>query len=117
MKANRAKEILTQLAETLPSRTYGNDGLAYRLEEAFYSNKPRKVDNFEIALEDRFGGEDQGTQYWMVLSITNTDTDKVTYVRFNGWYESYSGHEWHDSGNDLEIVEPKEVKVTEWETV
>jgi len=40
-------------------------------------------------LEDRYGGEDQGTDYWSVYSFTNGN--EVVFIKFDGWYASYDG--------------------------
>ena len=58
--------------------------------------------------EDNFGGEGQGDDYWSVYSFTN-GTD-VVYVKFNGWYASYSGSEF----SEWFFVEPKKVEVVKY---
>ena len=58
--------------------------------------------------EDSFGGEGQGDDYWAVYSFTN-GTD-VVYVKFSGWYASYSGSEF----TEWFFVEPKKVEVVQY---
>lgn len=58
--------------------------------------------------EDNFGGEGQGEDYWSVYSFTN-GTD-IVYVKFNGWYASYSGSEF----TEWFFVEPKKVEVVQY---
>lgn len=58
--------------------------------------------------EDSFGGEGQGDDYWSVYSFTN-GTD-VVYVKFSGWYASYSGSEF----TEWFFVEPKKVEVVQY---
>ena len=58
--------------------------------------------------EGHFGGEGQGDDYWTVYSFTN-GTD-VVYVKFQGWYASYSGSEF----TEWFFVEPKKVEVVEY---
>lgn len=61
--------------------------------------------------ENNFGGEGQGDDYWSVYSFTN-GTD-VVYVKFNGWYASYSGSEF----TEWFFVEPKKVEVVQYVAV
>jgi hypothetical protein len=41
--------------------------------------------SFELV--DRYGGEDQGSDYWSVYSFT--DGQEVVFIKFDGWYASY----------------------------
>lgn len=84
------------------------DELYYCLE--FKAQK--QLDQFNIKLEQQFGGEGQGDQYWMILSIFNKESKETTYIKFDGWYSSQCGHEWH--GNDFSFVVPAKVQVIEW---
>lgn len=43
--------------------------------------------NFELV--DRYGGEDQGSDYWSVYSFT--DGMELVFIKFDGWYASYEG--------------------------
>jgi hypothetical protein len=38
---------------------------------------------------DRYGGEDQGYDYWSVYSFS--DGAEVVFIKFDGWYASYDG--------------------------
>lgn len=38
---------------------------------------------------DRYGGEDQGSDYWSVYSFS--DGMQVVFIEFQGWYASYDG--------------------------
>ena len=40
-------------------------------------------------LVDRYGGEDQGSDYWSVYSFS--DGMQVVFIKFDGWYASYDG--------------------------
>jgi len=40
-------------------------------------------------LVDRYGGEDQGSDYWSVYSFS--DSSEVVFIQFDGWYASYDG--------------------------
>lgn len=55
-----------------------------------------------------YGGEDQGEDYWSVYKFTLDN--EVCWIRFDGWYSSYSGSEY----SKLSFVKPKEVVVTEY---
>jgi hypothetical protein len=52
--------------------------------------------NAGIAFEevDRYGGEDQGSDYWSVYSFT--DGMQVVFIKFQGWYASYEGSTYEE---------------------
>lgn len=63
-----------------------------------------------LAVADEFGGMDQGSDYWVVVSLTAPD-GTVQYFKKDGWYAS------HDGGyldGDLYEVESYERTVTDW---
>lgn len=43
---------------------------------------------------DRYGGEDQGSDYWSVYSFT--DGMQVVFIQFQGWYASYKGSTYEE---------------------
>jgi len=57
-----------------------------------------------IAFEqaDRYGGEDQGSDYWSVYSFTNGM--EAVFIKFDGWYASYEGSTY-DSFYEVQAVE------------
>ena len=57
---------------------------------------------------DSYGGEGQGEDYWSVYKFTLDN--EICWVKFNGWYSSYSGSEY----SNFFFVEPKEVTVTKY---
>lgn len=59
-------------------------------------------------LEDGYGGEGKGEDYWTVYEFSNGN--ESVYVQFDGWYASYNGSEV----DDWFFVEPKEVKVVQF---
>lgn len=61
---------------------------------------------------EHYGGEGQGETYYNVMSFTTKD-GATTYVRFNGWYQSYYGSEY----SNYEIVTLVEKTVTFYEAV
>lgn len=49
-------------------------------------------------LVDRYGGEEQGSDYYKVYKFTDKTTNEECYVYFQGWYASYDGasfEEWY----------------------
>lgn len=67
-----------------------------------------KNNNIFFSLEDSYGGEGQGDSYWSVYKFVNTENNEdVVYVKFDGWYASYSGSEF----SRMYFVEPKEETV------
>jgi len=89
------------------------------IQETYYgwsgSNKTEHPDGFTLKIEEEFGGEGQGDDYWFVLSLTENFTKKKTHIRFNGWYASHHGHEFDD--DDFDIVEPRTIEVIKWFSV
>lgn len=72
----------------------------------------RKVlEDAGIAFEevDRYGGEDQGSDYWSVYSFT--DGMEVVFIQFQGWYASYEGSTYHE----FYEVQPVEKIITVFE--
>lgn len=113
MNKDQITAVLTDLVELNGGEDNGRN-LPDQLSEVLYSwsgkSEAKQPDGFTVAKEDSYGGEGQGEQYWAVYSITKTSGERV-YVRFDGFYESYNGHEWHSG---FEVVTPKEVMKTEW---
>lgn len=56
------------------------------------------------------GGEGQGEDYWSISKITIKETWEELFVKFDGYYNSWDWVEW----SDWSIVEPREVKVTQF---
>jgi hypothetical protein len=67
--------------------------------------------NAGIAFEevDRYGGEDQGSDYWSVYSFT--DGMEVVFIQFQGWYASYEGSTYQE----FYEVQPVEKTITVFE--
>ena len=66
-------------------------------------------DPFEYKGVDSHGGEDQGSDFWTVIQIRNPDNhDEQYYIKFQGWYSSYSGAEYEG----WSFVEPKQKTIT-----
>lgn len=62
----------------------------------------------ELSLQDRYGGEGQGEEYWSVYLFKTSD--ETFFVKFDGYYASYNGADF----NDWFFVEPKQVMVTKY---
>jgi len=60
---------------------------------------------------DSHDAEDEGEDYWSVYEFTGNQTNEKCYVKFDGWYQSYSGSEF----SKWFFVEPKEKLVTIYE--
>ena len=68
------------------------------------SNEP-----FDYKGVDSYGGEDQGSDFYGVILIRNPDNhDEQYYIKFQGWYSSYSGAEYEG----WSFVEPKQKTIT-----
>jgi hypothetical protein len=60
-------------------------------------------DGFTAKVEAQYGGEGQGDQYWVVISLSDGETTR--YFRKDGWYASYDGGELD---GDTSEVKPQE---------
>jgi hypothetical protein len=65
--------------------------------------------NIRFELADRYGGEDQGSDYWSVYSFT--DGMQVVFIEFQGWYASYEGSTYEE----FYEVKPVEKTITVFE--
>ena len=65
--------------------------------------------NINFELVDRYGGEDQGSDYWSVYSFT--DGMQVVFIQFQGWYASYEGSTYEE----FYEVKPVEKTITVFE--
>jgi len=63
-------------------------------EYGCYGEIATALDNQMInyAAVDRYGGEDQGSDYWCVWKFSKGDQD--CFVKFYGWYASHYGSEY-----------------------
>lgn len=97
-----------QLIEFLASKddNYGAIAEALMNEELYEVDTPY---DFSIDFVDSYGGEDMGSEYWTVYKFTK-DGEEL-YVKFSGWYQSYSGAEYEG----FSFVQPKEKMVTYYE--
>jgi hypothetical protein len=75
-----------------------------------YEGESGSVDGLSAKVEAQHGGEGQGDQYWVVISISDGLTTR--YFRRDGWYASYDGG-YLDT--DTFEVKPAEKVVTVYE--
>ncbi len=79
-------------------------------EHFHYGTKEGNHDGWTAKVEKSYGGEGQGDQYWMVVSVSDGTTTR--YFRRDGWYASYDGG--YLDGDTYE-VRPAERLVTVYE--
>ena len=66
----------------------------------------------KIKFVDSYGGSDEGTDYWFVFTLPNEDGE-LHYIRVNAFHASWEGVTFES----LDIVQPKPVVVTNYDTV
>lgn len=57
-----------------------------------------------LAVVDEFGGEGQGDEYWIVVSLTDSEGN-VQLFRKSGWYASYDGGYLDGATEEVEVYE------------
>lgn len=73
---------------------------------------PVEIGDFIIKTEEQYGGEGQGDIYFVVLSLEKNGQKK--YIKLDGWYASYAGHEFNDIYNPYEVKQVEKV-IKVWE--
>src|SRR5574343_198802 len=63
--------------------------------------------NYDVELYHQKGGEGEGDYYHIVLKIINMSSNDVFYLKWQGYYESYSDVMWYD--NNPTLIKPKEI--------
>lgn len=58
-------------------------------QEAKYEGSETSFEGLTAKVVAEYGGEGKGDQYWMVISLSDSDTTR--YFRMDGWYASYDG--------------------------
>lgn len=86
------------------------------IDDHLWGNKVLYSPVGELTLETRVGGEDQGSQYYIVVKLTDHYSN-VTYYKVEGYYSSWDGIDWGMYGDGLVQVEPAQVYVTDWREV
>lgn len=99
------KEVIEILRETVTEEGRDPEDSDYEKIEAA---------GFKVEEVDREGGEDQGSEYYVVLGLTKDG--ETTYVKCDAaYYASYEGTEW--SGGKVYEVTKKKVTVEQWAKV
>lgn len=82
--------------------------------DASYNKDTREliVNGMLIDTVENYGGEGQGDEYWVVISVTDIDTGETKFIRNNGWYASYDGGYFDDNFGFQ--VYPQTVMTTDW---
>jgi hypothetical protein len=79
-------------------------------QEAKYESSEDTFDGLTAKVISEYGGEGQGDQYWMVVSLSDGDTTR--YFRKDGWYASYDGG---SLDGDTSEVKPAEKVIVVYE--
>jgi hypothetical protein len=70
--------------------------------------------NFKMSEEAHYGGEGKGSEYWTIFKLTDKETNDDFFIKFDGYYASYSGTDWETVSQvvpvDKTVVDWKEVK-------
>lgn len=76
--------------------------------EAKYEGSEESFDGLTAKVVKEYGGEGQGDQYWMVVSLSDGETTR--YFRKDGYYSSY-GDGGNLDGNTYEVNPQEKVVV------
>lgn len=71
-----------------------NDNITWDSSEVSDFRKLISDAGITFQFVDRYGGEDQGSNYWSVYSFT--DGMQVVFIQFQGWYASYEGSTYEE---------------------
>lgn len=55
-----------------------------------------ELDNYTFFLQKAVGGEGQGETYYKVFKFIDKTTQEATYVKFDGYYQSYDGSTYEE---------------------
>jgi hypothetical protein len=112
------KDVETLLSESnedtkqeLFSDDFSSEFSKYDSEEDTEFKSKLQLLGIDIASVDHYGGEGEGEKYYTVWKFSR-DKEEI-YFKFNGYYQSYNGARF----DDYFQVEPKEVKVIQYEPV
>lgn len=78
------------------------DNITWDSKEIGEFRKVLSDSNITFQFVDRYGGEDQGSDYWSVYSFS--DGAEVVFIQFQGWYASYAGSTY-DEFYEVQAVE------------
>jgi hypothetical protein len=110
---DRVSALLAEVDSDVESAFHGGDAgpefYAYDEDSVMEFKKQLAEAKISFELVDRYGGEDQGTDYWSVYSFT--DGMQVVFIKFDGWYASYDGSTYEE----FYEVQPVEKTITVFE--
>lgn len=86
-----------------------NESTRWDSEEMTEFRKALSDADIRFEFVDRYGGEDQGSDYWSVYSFS--DGMQVVFIKFDGWYASYDGSTYEE----FYEVQPVEKTITVFE--
>ncbi len=113
--ANLLTEILKQAEKTKEINIFFDAELnpSYQSYRYFESEVISSLDTNKINVEyvTQVGGEEEGRDYYSVYNFTK-DSETI-YIKFQGWYESYSGSEYER----FYFTEPTQVMTTVYNEV
>lgn len=79
------------------------------INEDFVHGSGVEVGKYTIDIQESYGGEGDGDSYWCVVAVSK-DGETTTYWRYDGYYSSGGGGEYHD----VSQVKAQEQTVTVW---
>lgn len=98
-------ELCEEVAEELTEST----GVNFEMDD---DGETLVIDGAAVVRLDSYGGEGQGSDFWVVLSVEKDGV--VRYVKNDGWYTSYEGGSF-DSAEGVEVFPYKQI-TTSWAT-
>lgn len=113
-------EILSTIKETVQNGyKYLRYSEYYKKEVEERSTDPEDIPwekvlpEIQIEVKEQKGGEDQGSEYYVILQVTKDG--KTMLVMVSGYYSSYDGTDW--SYADVSEVEAYQKTVTDYREV
>lgn len=109
---DKINALLVEVDEDIKDAFHGGDIMTEpnKWEDSIVEFKKQLTEaNINFNLEDRYGGENQGSDYWSVYSFT--DGMQVIFIKFDGWYASYEGSTYEE----FYEVQPVEKTITVFE--
>lgn len=85
--------------------------------EAYENRRVEIPDVGIVEYEDSYGGEDEGTSYWVVVKLTEP-SGNVRYFEKLGYYSSYSyADSYFEESEIMNEVTPEEETVIRWKDI
>lgn len=108
------KQVKLATQEKYTQKGWKNEEYTSKGEQILYDEGSFESSGHKFEHEERYGGMDMGSEYWIVFSVTNlADSSDVVYYKVPGWYQSHYGSEleW----DSLFEVSRKEKTIMVWE--